>query len=202
MEGFEFRLSFRKLPRGCDQDDPTITGADDDDDGKPCRGRSAIKACAPRSGRGIECVWLLLDFADFAEEIRAAAQGLPTQELRRLDEVLGGRAAELFEAFVASGRAEGVAGPWSSAARNNLAQDYSFALLGRREAQTVARALGERGIWRVVDPMAGTGLHARLLSEAGLEVDASDAQPGTAGLRRAPWASPVQAENVVSVGIR
>ena len=37
-------------------------------------------------------------------------------------------------------------------------QDYSFALLGRREAQTVARALGERGIWRVVDPMAGTGL--------------------------------------------
>ena len=59
---------FRKLPRGCDQDDPTITGADDDDDdGKPSRGRSAIKACAPRSGRGIECVWLLLDFADFAE---------------------------------------------------------------------------------------------------------------------------------------
>lgn len=139
------------------------------------------------SGRGIECVWLLLDFADFAEEIRAAAQGLPTQELRRLDEVLGGRAAELFEAFVASGRAEGVAGPWSSAARNNLAQDYSFALLGRREAQTVARALGERGIWRVVDPMAGTGLHARLRRKRGLR-----SMPRTRNL----------ALPVVSVGIR
>ncbi|CAE7532862.1 unnamed protein product [Symbiodinium sp. CCMP2592] len=133
------------------------------------------------SERGIECVWLLLDFADFAEETRAAAEGLPTQELRRLDEVLGGRAAELFEAFVASGRAQGLAGPWSSTARNSLAQDYSFALLGRREAHMVARALGERGICRVVDPMAGTGLHARLLSEAGLQVEASDAQPGTAG---------------------
>jgi hypothetical protein len=51
-----------------------------------------------------------------------------------------------------------LADTWASAARNSLARDYSFALVGRAEAQLVARVLGEQGIRAVVDPMAGTGL--------------------------------------------
>ncbi|CAE7317929.1 ybeQ [Symbiodinium natans] len=145
-----------------------------------------------------EDVWLLLDFVDFAEASwvggvvglcdygrlqetwATALRSLPAgvQHLEDLEEALGARAAELFEHFVESAR-DGAAGFGASAARNSLAQDYSFALLGRREARAVARVLRERGVHVVVDPMAGTGLHARLLSDEGLGVVASDARPGT-----------------------
>ncbi|CAJ1426037.1 unnamed protein product [Effrenium voratum] len=106
----------------------------------------------------------LLELADFAEALPSA----PSEARARR---LGEAAAGLFDAFAAA-PAPGDA--WASVARNVLALDYAFALFCSKDARFVREALGDLGIQEVVDPMAGSGLHAQLLAREGLQVTASD----------------------------
>ena len=49
-------------------------------------------------------------------------------------------------------------GAWASLARNWLAMDFAYSLLGRRDVELLAEQLKRLGVTKVVDPMAGTGL--------------------------------------------
>uniref|UniRef100_A0A7S4W2X8 Uncharacterized protein n=2 Tax=Alexandrium monilatum TaxID=311494 RepID=A0A7S4W2X8_9DINO len=117
----------------------------------------------------------LVRFADFAGTALVAQREAHDGEDV---EPLGVMAAWLHGRFVSAAVAAGhVPSSWSSACRNMISGAYAFPLLSDSEIKTVALELGRRGVFRILDPLAGTGLHARLLREAGLEVEASDALP-------------------------
>lgn len=117
----------------------------------------------------------LVRFADFAGT--AAVAQKETHEAEGV-ESLGAMAALLHGRFVrAAAAAGGVPGRWSSACRGAVSGAYAFPLLSGLELEAVAAELRERGVLRVLDPLAGTGLHARLLEVAGLRVAASDVMP-------------------------
>jgi len=130
----------------------------------------------------------LLDFADFATAMLRAleeAEGARPEDVR---EAMGEKAARLYEHFVFIARGcGGVPAAWASACRNALAPCFAFPLLGGSEAAALAAQLRSLGALRVVDPMAGTGLHARLLHTAGLEVRASDVRPSEGIAGGAGW---------------
>jgi len=130
----------------------------------------------------------LLDFADFATAMLRAleeAEGARPEDVR---EAMGEKAARLYEHFVFTARGcGGVPAAWASACRNALAPCFAFPLLGGSEAAALAAQLRSLGASRVVDPMAGTGLHARLLHAAGLEVRASDVRPSEGIAGGAGW---------------
>eukprot|EP00434_Breviolum_minutum_P038369 symbB.v1.2.034033.t2/scaffold4320.1/size63662/6 len=97
-------------------------------------------------------------------------------------ERLGHCAADLWNEFVAAAKAcGGVPETWASIARNLLANDYAFALFSVAEAKIVQQQLSKLQIQSIIDPMAGTGLHGRLLADEGLRVQCADAMPGGAG---------------------
>jgi len=64
---------------------------------------------------------------------------------------------------------------------HRLAEKYGHGTLRYANARNLADLLLKLGVHSVLDPMANTGLHARLLMLAGLIVEAADVAP--------PWAS-------------
>ncbi|CAL1167135.1 unnamed protein product [Cladocopium goreaui] len=123
----------------------------------------------------------LLNFADLAQAMLEAESAGSLQHLD-LPEQLGRCAASLWDRFVEAAQINGgVPETWASIARNLLANDYAFALFSCAEAKIVQRQLSKLHIEMIIDPMAGSGLHGRLLAQEGLQVHCMDAMPGGAG---------------------
>jgi len=130
---------------------------------------------------GFECLSAGLDALEFADLwALLREQNFPDYS----PELLANKAAILYDAFVKrieEAQLRGHFGPasalWSSPCRNALATCFAFPLMGQAAADAIAEELRKLGVSRVWDVMAGTGLHARLLTRAGLSVVASDVMP-------------------------
>ncbi|CAK0908794.1 unnamed protein product, partial [Prorocentrum cordatum] len=91
---------------------------------------------------------------------------------------LRAEALAAYAEFVAAAAAAGGVPPaWASAARNALAQAYAFPLLGPEDVACAAAELRARGARRLLDPLAGSGLHAALFEACGFPATASDGRP-------------------------
>ena len=134
-----------------------------------------------------EAFWRLLDFRELVETlpkptVASLNQDHSITDATNVTDHLGQSAANLFDEFVQAALAHGgVPESWASIARNLLASDYAFALFSRADAKVVRQQLLKLKIETVYDPMAGTGLHGRMLAQEGLQVFCSDIVPGGAG---------------------
>eukprot|EP00927_Polykrikos_kofoidii_P013373 TRINITY_DN15826_c0_g1_i1.p1 TRINITY_DN15826_c0_g1~~TRINITY_DN15826_c0_g1_i1.p1 ORF type:complete len:392 (+),score=32.07 TRINITY_DN15826_c0_g1_i1:64-1239(+) len=155
--------------------------------GNPCEvlasGGSAGAVCG-------DAMLDLLHYADFASGISRETFSTKSPDTCVI---------ALFERFVqASHAVGGIPRGWASACRNSISIAFAFALLSEANAKELVAFLRSHGVTRLLDPIAGTGFHALLLHNAGIDVTASDVSPATAASGGMEWflTQPMSVEHV------
>jgi len=123
---------------------------------------SKTPQCAP-SARVAALHKLLVDLAR-VPEAKAAEEILP----------------KLLELFWHELQADALSDAMCEFFLHRLAEDFGHGTLRREHAGRLAARLAELGVTAVLDPLAHTGFHTRLLEDRGLRVEASDLNPPAA----------------------